>query len=151
MSASQPLLFAVAGEACLDLRIHGSRGEAPVHSGRSGDNARGGDPSCDQRTIRSSSESNTNFTAPVFHMAPAAPHLKLVLLCMYQKTKVSFSGGVEDRLIAYAKSVAHFPTALKEFEVSHSTRRGRRGERDDRHRPVISLCMSSHVLCSASH
>jgi hypothetical protein len=49
---------------------------------------------------------------------------------------------VEDRLIAYAKSVAHFPTALKEFEVSHSTCRGREGG---------SLHMPSHVLLAFCH
>lgn len=32
------------------------------------------------------------------------------------RCKVSFPPGVEDRLCAYARSVAHFPTALKEFE-----------------------------------
>ena len=32
------------------------------------------------------------------------------------KTKVEFPSGLEDRLCAYARSVAHFPTALKEFE-----------------------------------
>jgi len=62
-------------------------------------------------------------------LPPPYNYLTLVLLLYvsFQKTKVSFSGGVEDRLIAYAKSVAHFPTALKEFEVSHSTCRGREG------------------------
>lgn len=30
---------------------------------------------------------------------------------------VHFDQGVENRLCAYARSVAHFPTALKEFEV----------------------------------
>lgn len=29
---------------------------------------------------------------------------------------VTFDAGIEDRLCAYARSVAHFPTALKEFE-----------------------------------
>lgn len=33
-----------------------------------------------------------------------------------KECKVKFPGGVEDRLCAYARSVAHFPTALKEFE-----------------------------------
>ena len=32
------------------------------------------------------------------------------------ETKVKFSEGVADRLCAYARSVSHFPTALKEFE-----------------------------------
>ena len=32
------------------------------------------------------------------------------------KTKVNFPAGVADRLCAYARSVAHFPTALKEQE-----------------------------------
>ena len=32
------------------------------------------------------------------------------------KTKVAFPAGVADRLCAYARSVAHFPTALKEIE-----------------------------------
>jgi len=33
-----------------------------------------------------------------------------------EETKVVFPPGVADRLCAYARSVAHFPTALKEFE-----------------------------------
>ena len=33
---------------------------------------------------------------------------------------VKFKAGVAERLLAYAKTVAHFPTALKEFEVSLS-------------------------------
>lgn len=32
------------------------------------------------------------------------------------ETEVSFPAGLDDRLCAYARSVAHFPTALKEFE-----------------------------------
>mmetsp|Transcript_5492 Transcript_5492/g.7601 ORF Transcript_5492/g.7601 Transcript_5492/m.7601 type:complete len:385 (-) Transcript_5492:237-1391(-) len=32
------------------------------------------------------------------------------------RCKLSFPPGVEDRLCAYARSVSHFPTALKEFE-----------------------------------
>jgi len=45
--AHRRLFFALAGEACVDLCIHGGRGETPVHSGRSGDDARGGDTSSD--------------------------------------------------------------------------------------------------------
>lgn len=33
------------------------------------------------------------------------------------KTNISFPTGVADRLCAYARSVAHFPTALKEQKV----------------------------------
>jgi hypothetical protein len=33
---------------------------------------------------------------------------------------LEFPGGLADRLCAYAISVAHFPTALKEFEVCMS-------------------------------
>ena len=33
-----------------------------------------------------------------------------------QETGIQFPNGLEDRLCAYARSVAHFPTALKEFE-----------------------------------
>ena len=32
------------------------------------------------------------------------------------KEGVTFPDGLEDRLCAYSRSVAHFPTALKEFE-----------------------------------
>ena len=36
---------------------------------------------------------------------------------MTQEKKVQFAGMLEERLCAYARSVAHFPTALKEFKV----------------------------------
>ena len=32
-----------------------------------------------------------------------------------KKTKVVFPSGLSERLCSYAKSVSHFPTALKEF------------------------------------
>lgn len=72
----------------------------------------------------------------------AYPHIS-------QKTQMSFSGGVEDRLIAYAKSVAHFPTALKEFEVL--AEEGGRGMEEDG-RPLFRACpllsLSLTKLCS---
>lgn len=34
-----------------------------------------------------------------------------------QEKKVKFAGMLEERLCAYARSVSHFPTALKEFKV----------------------------------
>eukprot|EP00277_Geminigera_cryophila_P044554 CAMPEP_0173068282 /NCGR_PEP_ID=MMETSP1102-20130122/7316_1 /TAXON_ID=49646 /ORGANISM="Geminigera sp., Strain Caron Lab Isolate" /LENGTH=275 /DNA_ID=CAMNT_0013936105 /DNA_START=65 /DNA_END=892 /DNA_ORIENTATION=- len=35
---------------------------------------------------------------------------------LVEERNVHFTPGVEERLLAYAKTVAHFPTALKEFE-----------------------------------
>lgn len=63
---------------------------------------------------------------------------------------MSFSGGVEDRLIAYAKSVAHFPTALKEFEVLGEE--GGRGREEDgrplfRACPLLSLTNETFLCC----
>lgn len=37
-----------------------------------------------------------------------------------QATGVRFPSGLQDRLCTYARAVAHFPTALKEFEVQNT-------------------------------
>jgi len=39
-----------------------------------------------------------------------------MMAVLREERGVAFKAGVEDRLLAYAKTVAHFPTALKEFE-----------------------------------
>ena len=39
------------------------------------------------------------------------------LIC-FQETGLEFPLGVADRLCAYARSVGHFPTALKEYKVN---------------------------------
>jgi hypothetical protein len=36
---------------------------------------------------------------------------------VWQATGVDFDSDMEDRLCAYSRAVAHFPTAVKEFEV----------------------------------
>ena len=52
------------------------------------------------------SQYNTELKALIAELATAAA----------AKEKIVFPEGIEDRLCAYARSVAHFPTALKEFE-----------------------------------
>ena len=39
-----------------------------------------------------------------------------MMAVLREERGVVFKAGVEERLLAYAKTVAHFPTALKEFE-----------------------------------
>eukprot|EP00850_Spirogloea_muscicola_P005361 SM000024S07823 [mRNA] locus=s24:779170:780915:+ [translate_table: standard] len=50
------------------------------------------------------------------HKDEIVPLIKELSRAAADAKGITFTGGVEDRLMAYAHSVAHFPTAVKEFE-----------------------------------
>ena len=61
-------------------------------------------------------------TVEASHRAEVQALIEEMVAAAEKETKVKFPAGVIDRLCVYARSVAHFPTALKEFEVTYFAR-----------------------------
>ena len=53
------------------------------------------------------------------HQIEASELIEELITAIHLETNIMFPTGVISRLLAYTKTVAHFPSALKEFEVSN--------------------------------
>ena len=115
--------FISVGETYLDLRFHGHRCEISLHRWRGGEEVW---RKCEDDDKWIGENSDEGVCVILFHFCCFAVKLQdrheLKSSWLFMKeTGVQFPLGVADRLCAYARSVGHFPTALKEYKVKQTS------------------------------